>query len=592
LLALHCGWLAAHPTIEDLQSLRESDPGGLLQRLDRELGEADPDGEPRYLAYQFRLRAEMLLQRGEIARARADADSFLQRAQALGEPLLISRALVLQATLDAAQGKLESALERFEAARRQLENAQQPIELARTHLAIAAAQDSGGNHTTALLHYQQALALTRSAGETALEALALAGLARATRLVDGPEAGLALHQQALQLARQRGDVAAAAHQQAAICEAQVQAGQLEAAQATCRDALEQAQRLDLEGPQARLELALGDLSRQRGDLGAAVRHYNAAMARPQRAVNANVELLAQLAQVHDHYGGSESPPGAPAPNANALKVRELEQTLQSEREQHRLALAGLGADRERSRQFQYVLITLAAAIVLLFAGIGAVSLRRGYRAKATLQRRLASRDEVLEQARQQIDELAPVDGLTGLVHRRQFESLVGREITRARRSGQALTLAIVNIEDFAAMSAQFGQQAGDEVLKEVARQLHFNLREADLVCRWKDAEFLCVLPDNDIASAELTMQRVRQRLAGQPLLVWGDSLPITLGFGIARLEQDIEDAVRIAEGALRAADLRSSEAGVDRARAAGGDVTPRKRAASADSLSEAGAERG
>lgn len=552
LLVLPGGLTVAHPTIEDLQALRESDPGSLLRRLDRELSNPDPHGDPRYLAYQFRMRAEMLLQRGEVARARTDADVFLQRAQALGEHLLLSRALTLQATLEAAQGNLEKSLEQLDAARQSLAGTQETAELARTHLATAAVLDASRRHGEAVSHYQQALEFARSADEHALEALALSGLASATSEVEGPEAGLALHQDALALARKRGDPATATLQLAAICKAKVQAAQLEDARASCRQAIDDAERFGMEAVKADVQLALGDLSRQSGDLGAAVRHYNAAMTRVVRVPDGSTALLARFAQVHDHYGGAESPSGASVPSPSMLRVRELEQTLLVEREQNRLALARLNAEIDRSNQSQQVLLTLGAAFVLLLAGVVVLSLQRGFRAKATLQRRLASRDEVLEQARQQIDELSPTDALTGLIHRRRFEMLVGREIKRANRSGQALTLAIVNIEDFAAMSAQFGQQAGEEMLREVARQLHSNLRETDMICRWRDAEFLCVLPDNDIEGAELTMHRVRQRLAGQPLLVWGDTLPITLSFGLARLGQEIEAAVRDAEAALEA----------------------------------------
>jgi len=552
LLLVQCGLAVAHPTIQDLQSLRESDPGGLLQRLDRELSRPDPNGDARYLAYQFRLRAEMLLQRGDFVRARADADAFMQRARFLGEDLLLSRALTLQATLEAAQGNLDRALERLDAARQSLGSTNESAELARTHLATAAVHEARGNHAAALVHYEQALELARSVDERPLVALALAGQALATRIVKGPEAGLVLHESALALARGRGDLASATLQLAAICEAQVQAGQLEGARSSCRQAMNEAERFGMEEVKADVQLALGDLSRQRGDLGTAVRHYNAAMAKSTRATDGNARLLARFAQVHDHYGGSELPSGASIPNASALRVRELEQTLLVEREQHRLALSRLNGEMERSSQSQQVLLTLAFALVVLLGGLALLSVRRGYRAKATLQRRLASRDEVLEQARLQIDELAPTDALTGLIHRRRFELLANREIKRANRSGQALTLAIVNIEDFTTMSAQFGQQAGEEMLREVARQLQANLRETDLVCRWRDAEFLCVLPDNDIGGAERTMQRMRQRLAGQPLLVWGDALPITLSFGIAHLGQEIEAAVRAAEAALRA----------------------------------------
>ncbi len=76
------------------------------------------------------------------------------------------------------------------------------------------------------------------------------------------------------------------------------------------------------------------------------------------------------------------------------------------------------------------------------------------------------------------------------------------------------------------------------------------VRRTDSVCRWGGEEFLFLLPDNDTSAAVQAMERVRQNLAEDPLQLEGDSISITLTFGIAPVDDDVDAAIRKADAAM------------------------------------------
>lgn len=80
-------------------------------------------------------------------------------------------------------------------------------------------------------------------------------------------------------------------------------------------------------------------------------------------------------------------------------------------------------------------------------------------------------------------EVGGADLLTGLPTRRAFEQDIEREIARSRRHGRTFVLACVDIDNLAAINAEFGQAAGDEAIRQIARMIRAGLRVEDLAAR-------------------------------------------------------------------------------------------------------------
>ena len=111
-----------------------------------------------------------------------------------------------------------------------------------------------------------------------------------------------------------------------------------------------------------------------------------------------------------------------------------------------------------------------------------------------------------------LEAMASTDALTGVFNRRHFQDRLRAEIERADRYGSALSLVIVDIDNFKTYNDRFGHQFGDEVLKEFAQILLQSVRLADIVARYGGEEFAVILPVTTVDEAGLFCERVRQKL--------------------------------------------------------------------------------
>ena len=126
-----------------------------------------------------------------------------------------------------------------------------------------------------------------------------------------------------------------------------------------------------------------------------------------------------------------------------------------------------------------------------------------------------------------VERQAVTDELTGLSNRRRFqETSLNSEVERSRRFGQHVGLVMLDIDDFKTVNDTYGHQAGDVVLREVARVLRASSREIDEPARYGGEELAVVLPGTDLEGAYNLAERVRvgiERL----------ELPVFRGDGVA-----------------------------------------------------------
>jgi diguanylate cyclase (GGDEF)-like protein/PAS domain S-box-containing protein len=111
-----------------------------------------------------------------------------------------------------------------------------------------------------------------------------------------------------------------------------------------------------------------------------------------------------------------------------------------------------------------------------------------------------------------LDELTRTDELTGLPNRRAWDELLAHELAAARRHGQPLAVAMLDLDHFKAYNDQRGHLAGDRLLRAAAASWQQHLRSTDVLARWGGEEFALLLPGCSADQATALIERLRGTL--------------------------------------------------------------------------------
>ena len=162
----------------------------------------------------------------------------------------------------------------------------------------------------------------------------------------------------------------------------------------------------------------------------------------------------------------------------------------------------------------------------------------------------------LTRHRAQLAHLARHDPLTGLANRRSLEEDLEVLQARSRRYGHGFAVAMCDIDRFKAYNDTHGHQAGDQALRAVAAAIAAELRLGDGVYRYGGEEFLLVLPEQTLETAQIAVERVRravERLAISQRAS-GPDARLTVSAGIAAYRPGsattAEELVQQADAAL------------------------------------------
>ena len=184
---------------------------------------------------------------------------------------------------------------------------------------------------------------------------------------------------------------------------------------------------------------------------------------------------------------------------------------------------------------------------------------------------LADRVTQIEDLNAQLREQAVRDPLTGLHNRRYLEQTMKRDISRARRSGETLVVAAIDVDTFKAVNDAHGHAVGDRVLLQLADVLLAKVRSSDLVCRVGGEEFVVVMPRAEIPGAVKRANEWRVAFAGRAVEGRdGATVRATISVGVARFrdpDESFASCLKRADEALYAA----KNAGRDCVVAAEGD---------------------
>ena len=141
---------------------------------------------------------------------------------------------------------------------------------------------------------------------------------------------------------------------------------------------------------------------------------------------------------------------------------------------------------------------------------------------------------------QNLSNLAMEDPLTRLLNRRGLENALHITLAQASRQQSSTAAVMVDIDHFKAINVNFGPDAGDQVLRQIAQVLKRMSRSGDVVARTGGEEFLLVLPDTELDGARILAERIRAEISDRPLVINQQRIPITVSVGVAGSIGEIE----------------------------------------------------
>ncbi len=134
--------------------------------------------------------------------------------------------------------------------------------------------------------------------------------------------------------------------------------------------------------------------------------------------------------------------------------------------------------------------------------------------------------------------LAHFDPLTKLSNRRDALAILKQEKARISRSQEPLSIILCDVDHFKKINDQYGHNAGDAVLKDLAKIFTNNIREQDCVARWGGEEFLFILPKTEAVNANIFAKKIQENLQKHIVIYKGNEIKVQISMGIEQFNND------------------------------------------------------
>jgi len=154
--------------------------------------------------------------------------------------------------------------------------------------------------------------------------------------------------------------------------------------------------------------------------------------------------------------------------------------------------------------------------------------------------------------RQELEVISNSDSLTGIFNRRHMEQRIQEEFKRYCRTNLGFALVLMDIDFFKRINDKYGHDCGDDLLKEIAKDIVNLVRGNDIVARWGGEEFLLLLPATNGVHAAKLAERIRKATEERRYSYGPESISVTLTLGVstARPEETLSTIVKRADIAL------------------------------------------
>jgi diguanylate cyclase (GGDEF)-like protein len=150
-------------------------------------------------------------------------------------------------------------------------------------------------------------------------------------------------------------------------------------------------------------------------------------------------------------------------------------------------------------------------------------------------------------------QLSRVDNLTRIANRLAFYEIANMEKNRARRFGQPITLAYVDLDGFKEVNDAMGHAVGDQLLLSVARTMQKSIRQTDAVARMGGDEFALLLPNTNTDAASQVLRKLVNELNRR---MQQNHWPVTFSIGAVTFlapPESLQEMIRRADEAMYSA---------------------------------------
>jgi len=151
-----------------------------------------------------------------------------------------------------------------------------------------------------------------------------------------------------------------------------------------------------------------------------------------------------------------------------------------------------------------------------------------------------------------LTQLARSDELTGAFNRRGIKAKVQEELHRVVRDKTEMSIVLCDVDLFKTINDRHGHDIGDLALQHIAKVLSDTVRVTDMVGRWGGEEFLIMLPNTNLHKGYQLIERVREKIASEPVLIDDLELNVSISCGICstRFFSQFSDLIKAADISL------------------------------------------
>ncbi len=161
--------------------------------------------------------------------------------------------------------------------------------------------------------------------------------------------------------------------------------------------------------------------------------------------------------------------------------------------------------------------------------------------------------EELTATKDQLELVAKSDPLTELPNRRGISERIDVEKFRFERNQRPFSILLGDVDFFKSVNDNYGHDAGDFLLKEIADLMTKTVRKQDMVGRWGGEEFLILFPETSLEGGKVASEKIRKKIEDQQWIFKDQKISATMSFGLSvyeDLEKSVEDCIKQADELL------------------------------------------